>query len=196
MKKPSKKKPTTSDTAMATSSSNPTVTSQPPPNCYTADELQEIIEKAHLEGWQEGYTKGKDYGVKEGMKLGRRSLHKGQAQGVLLGKAEERKEWLAAGHGPGLCLSMVAHARECFHSTIILQDAMVQTETATWTSTTTQATPVTAQTASQTTSTTTVNAVMQMASDNEPPRPLSDAGTSTEPPCTCETTVQANNSPQ
>jgi hypothetical protein len=100
MKKPLKKKPTTSDTA--TSSSNPMATSEPLLNCYTADELQEIIEKAHLEGWQEGYTKGTDYEVKEGMKLGKRSLHKGQAQGVLLGKAEERKKWLAAGHGLGL----------------------------------------------------------------------------------------------
>ena len=43
-------------------------------------------------------------------------------------------------------------------------------------------------TASQTTSTATVNAVMQTASDDEPPRLLRDAGTSPEPLSLSQTT--------
>ena len=50
-------------------------------------------------------------------------------------------------------------------------------------------------TATQMTHTSTVNTVMQTAFDDEPLCPLSDVGTSTEPHCTCETAVQANNGP-
>ena len=54
---------------------------------------------------------------------------------------------------------------------------------------------VTTDTSTQTTPATTVDAVMQTAPNDEPPRLLNDAGTSTETSSTCETGVQANETP-
>jgi hypothetical protein len=53
----------------------------------------------------------------------------------------------------------------------------------------------TTDSSTQTTPTTTVDAVMQTAPNDEPPCLLNDAGTSTETSSTCETGVQANETP-
>ena len=65
-------------------------------------------------------------------------------------KEEEQQKWLAEGHSHGLCLSMVAHAHELLRSTVVLEEAEVQTEMATWSDASTQAAPRTDETATQT----------------------------------------------
>ena len=134
--------------------------------------LQNLNNNNFARGFEAGYREAyRQWGVEIEERLDE-AFKEGNAHG----HREEKEGWVS-NHGEGLCAS----------PEVLTPRIRDTTDTAT------QATPVTAQTASQTTSTVTVNAVMQTASDDEPPRPLSDVGTSTEPPCTCETAVQANN---
>jgi hypothetical protein len=114
-------------------------------------------EEGYEEGsrkWGEGHEAGYEAGKKMGKEKEETARKNGQLEGYELsvqhGKDEERKKWLMEGHGPGLCLSMAAHARELFRGAVILEEAEVQTEMATRTDVSTQATPATDETASQT----------------------------------------------
>jgi hypothetical protein len=113
--------------------------------------------------------KGKIALLKEG-------YEKGLKEGEEKGKTAEREVWETK-HSQGKCIEP---------RTWIWVDEDVQTE---------PTTRETTDSSTQTTLTSTINAVMQTVPNDEPPRLLNDAGMSTELPSTCETGIQANETP-
>ena len=93
---------------------------------YSHEEVQQLLEGARLNGWEEGYEEGSKKlmegyrgGYEAGKKLGLENeemvhgngLLEGHKLGIQHGKDKERWKWLTEGHRVGLCLSMAAHAR-------------------------------------------------------------------------------------
>jgi hypothetical protein len=134
---------------------------------YSHDEVQQLLEGARLDGWEEGYEEGSKRlmegyrdGYEAGKKLGlekeetarRNGLLEGHELGTQQGKDEERRKWLTEGHGAGLCLSMAAHASALFRGAVLVEDDETQTDEVATTNVNVQMTPTapTTETASQT----------------------------------------------
>jgi hypothetical protein len=127
--------------------------------------------------WERAMDKGEKLGVKKGRKLG---IEEGIERGMDLGR--EEGYWVAKEGFDRIMKGVKAKGTPKKSNT---HEMVTQAnDDLLWQST-----------ASQTTSTTAVNAVMQTASNNEPLRPLSDTGTSTELPSTCNTASQACGEP-
>jgi hypothetical protein len=120
---------------------------------YSHEEVCILLEEARLDGYQEGYDKGNEEGSKrlmEGYRDGyeaqwkldqekeeqphKTGLLEGYELGIQEGKEHKQRKWLTEGHGTGLCLLMVAHARALFRGAIILEEAETQTNAAPTTS--------------------------------------------------------------
>jgi hypothetical protein len=168
-------------------------------------------EEGYEEGsrkWGEGHEAGYEAGKKMGKEKEETACKNRQLKGYKLSvqhrKDEEQKKWLTEGHGPGLCLYMAAHAHELFRGAVILEEAKVQTEMATWTDVSTQATPTTDEMALQTNDAPKYQyaALQTVPLDDEGPTSLKDARTAlciefsmqttTE---TTEATTQTENDP-
>ena len=118
-------------TATTASSTNEPVT-------YSHDEVQQLLENARSDGWQEGYKAGSRklmQGYREGYKARQKldqgreeqARNEGQLKGYEFGKDEERAKWLVEGHGPGMCISMWQHIQG-----IKTCDESVSTEEDSW----------------------------------------------------------------
>jgi hypothetical protein len=70
-----------------------------------------------------GYKAGRKIGKEKEEKARKNRQLEGYELGMQDGKEEERKKWLMEGHGTGLCLTVVAHARKLFHGAILLEEA-------------------------------------------------------------------------
>jgi hypothetical protein len=121
-------------------------------------------DQGHKLGYDEGYHEATGYGIidaNNGWEAGYTEGYElGLEEGKMNGRLQEKEDW-ASNHGEGLCASLKA-------STARIQ--------------------LTTDAATQTTSTSTVNAVTQMALQDEPPHPLRDAGTSTATTSMSQTT--------
>jgi hypothetical protein len=116
---------------------------------YSHEEVQQLMEDARLDGWEEGYEEGSKR-LMEGYRdryeaqwkldqekeeqACKTGLLEGYELGIQEGKEHKQQKWLMEGHGAGLCLLMAAHACALFHGTIILEEAETQTDTAPTTS--------------------------------------------------------------
>jgi hypothetical protein len=147
-------KPTTATTTAnaATAAPSPDTSSF----TYSHEEVQQLLEDARLDGWEEGYEEGSKR-LMEGYRDGyearwkldqekgeqarKKGLLEGYELGIQEGKEHERRKWLTEGHGTGLCLSMAAHACALFRGTIILEEAETQTDAAPTTSINVQTSP-------------------------------------------------------
>ena len=142
---------------------------------------KEYLEDVKLQSYREGRDEGYKQATRRNEKVEVQKYEEGKSEGITrglqAGEHDERQKWLAEGHGHGLCLSMAAHVHELFCGAILLEEAEVQTESATWSNGSTQAAPTTDEMASQT--------------NDEPPHLLNDVGMSKEHPSTCETAIQA-----
>jgi hypothetical protein len=72
---------------------------------FTYNEVQELLDKARLEGWREGmdegYKAGKKQGVEEMERKWKDGQRKGIKQGIQLGEHKEQVKWSAEGKEQG-----------------------------------------------------------------------------------------------
>jgi hypothetical protein len=123
---------------------------------YSHKEVQQLLEDARLDGWEEGYEEGSKRlmeGYRDGYEARRKldqekgeqackkGLLEGYELGIQEGKEHEQRKWLTEGHGAGLCLSMAAHACALFCGAVILEEAETQTDAAPTTSVNVQTSP-------------------------------------------------------
>jgi hypothetical protein len=147
--------------------------------------LEDAKLQSHREGREEGYKEARIENGKVEVQKYQEGQPEGIKRGLQAGEYDKQQKWLVEGHGPGLCLSMVAHVCEPFHGAVLQEEAETQTDDVTTTSANTQ-----------TTSTCTIDALMQMAPNDKPPCLLNDVGMSTEAPSTHEMAIQANDEPR
>jgi hypothetical protein len=148
--KPAPHAATKPTTAMTTENA---ATTAPSPDTssftYSHEEVQQLLEDARLDGWEEGYEEGSKRLMKgyrdgyearwkldqeKGKQACKKGLLEGYELGIQEGKEHEQQKWLMEGHSAGLCLLMAAHACALFHGAVILEEAETQTDAAPTTS--------------------------------------------------------------
>jgi flagellar biosynthesis/type III secretory pathway protein FliH len=97
---------------MAMSSDN--AASQSPLLTYTYEEIQELLDSAGLQGWEEGVEEGLKMGKEKADESGQKMYKKGRRVGYKMGRKDglDEGEKKPVGHGEGLCISKEAHIRE------------------------------------------------------------------------------------
>src|ERR1700733_6977261 len=144
-------------------------------NALLRSVIQELLENARTKafdaGRKDGYDEGRYLANEDEEKVRSTTLEEGRREGYEKGLREGEEKGRTAEREEGQTKRV---------------NGSMQTE---------PEIKVTTDTSTQTTPATPVDAVMQTAPNNEPPRLLNDAGTSTETSSTCETDVQANETP-